>query len=192
MSFLEPADPDDAAVAAMYARDLESLGYIANYTRAFSHRPAVYAGWRALAAAVHDSMPLRRYEVASVAAAGVLRSSYCSLAHGRTLGQLIGDDVVTWLARREDDRLSAEDAAVARLARRVARHAPDLTADDLSELRDLGYDDGEILDVITAAATRCFFATVLDATGALPDAALADQDPEMRNALTVGRPIESG
>ena len=93
------------------------------------------------------------------------------------------------VARGEDDRLSAEDAAVARLARLVARHAPDLTADDLSELRGLGYDDGDLLDVITAAAARCFFATVLDATGALPDAALADQDPALRDALTVGRPI---
>jgi hypothetical protein len=57
-------------------------------------------------------------------------------------------------------------------------------------LRALGYADGDILDVVVAAATRSFFATVLDATGALPDAALRDQDPALRDALTVGRPIE--
>lgn len=191
MSFLRPADPDDPAVAAMYARDVDALGYVANYTRVFSHRPAVYAGWRALGAAVHESMPTHRYEVACVAAAGALRSSYCSLAHGRNLAEEVGEQTVTWLARGEDDRLTAEDAAIARLARKVATRAASMTAEDLVELRELGYDDGAILDVVTAAATRCFFATVLDATGALPDAALGEQDREMRDALTIGRPIQA-
>jgi uncharacterized peroxidase-related enzyme len=190
MSFLEPADPGDPAVARLYARDLESIGYVANYTRAFSHRPAVYEGWRALADAASHSMPSRRYEVACVAAAAALRSSYCSLAHGRTLSRELGAEAVTELARGTEERLSPEDAAVARLARKVALRAAELTADDLSELRELGYADGDILDVVVAAATRSFFATVLDATGALPDAALGDQDPVLRDALTVGRPIE--
>lgn len=191
MSFLRPADPDDPAVAAMYARDEGAMGYVANYTRVFSHRPTVYAGWRALGAAVHESMPTRRYEVACVAAAGALRSSYCSLAHGRNLAEEVGEQTVTWLARGEDDRLTDEDAAIARLARKVATRAASMTAEDLVELRELGYDDGAILDVVTAAATRCFFATALDATGALPDAALGEQEGEMRDALTVGRPIQT-
>lgn len=191
MSFLEPADPKDPGVATMYARDLDAMGYVANYTKAFSHRPAVYEGWRALGAAVRDSMSLRRYEVACVAAASALRSSYCSLAHGRTLAGEIGAEAVTELARGHYDGLEAEDAAVARLATKVATAAADITADDLGELRRLGYEDGDILDVITAAATRCFFATVLDATGALPDEALGHQDAALCQALTVGRPIET-
>ncbi len=191
MSFLESADPEDPAVAAMYAADLESMGYVANYTRAFSHRPDVYAGWKALGGAVARSMPLRRYEVACVAASSALRASYCALAHGRTLAGEIGVEAAADLARGRYERLEPEDAAVGRLAAAVAVRAADITPDDLTELRELGYGDAEILDVITAAATRSFFATVLDATGALPDAVLGDQDPELRDALTVGRPIET-
>src|SRR5665647_2731605 len=67
--------------------------------------------------------------------------------------------------------------------------AADMTAEDLDELRELGLDDAEVLDVVLAAAARCFFSTVLDAVGAQPDAAYAGLDPRVRDALTVGRPI---
>jgi hypothetical protein len=67
-----------------------------------------------------------------------------------------------------------------------------MTDDDLAELRELGVDDGEILDVVLAAAARCFFSSVLDAVGAEPDAAYGALDPAVRDALTVGRPIAAG
>jgi hypothetical protein len=44
--------------------------------------------------------------------------------------------------------------------------------------------------VVLAAAARCLFSTCLDATGTPPDAAFAALAPELRDALTVGRPIE--
>jgi hypothetical protein len=48
-----------------------------------------------------------------------------------------------------------------------------------------------VLDVVLATAARCFFSTVLDATGTLPDAALRDRlDPALRDLLVVGRPID--
>ncbi len=46
-----------------------------------------------------------------------------------------------------------------------------------------------VLDVILAAAARCFFSSVLDAVGAEPDVAFQSLDPAVRDALTVGRPI---
>jgi hypothetical protein len=43
--------------------------------------------------------------------------------------------------------------------------------------------------VVAAAAARCFFSKALDALGAQADPALAKLDPELRDVLTVGRPI---
>ncbi|MEJ7698109.1 MAG: hypothetical protein WKF71_00460 [Pyrinomonadaceae bacterium] len=40
-----------------------------------------------------------------------------------------------------------------------------------------GLDDAEILDVVLATAARCFFSTVLDATGTLADAGFAQRLP---------------
>jgi alkylhydroperoxidase family enzyme len=76
-----------------------------------------------------------------------------------------------------------------RLADKVAAGAAHMTEADLAELRDLGLEDAEILDVVLAAAARCFFSSVLDAVGAEPDAAFRSLDPALREPLTVGRPI---
>ena len=46
-----------------------------------------------------------------------------------------------------------------------------------------------MFSIIAAAAARCFFSKMLDATGTLPDAVLHDVPDQMRDALTVGREI---
>jgi alkylhydroperoxidase family enzyme len=74
-----------------------------NYERAFAGRPEVYAAWGALNGAVKAGMDLRRYELATLAAAQRLRSSYCSLAHGKVLREQFGEPVLE-IAR---DRRSA-------------------------------------------------------------------------------------
>jgi hypothetical protein len=50
-------------------------------------------------------------------------------------------------------------------------------------------DDAEIFDVAAAAAARCFFSKLLDATGTLPDPVFRDSIPDLVDTLTVGRPI---
>ncbi len=193
MGFLEPAAEDAPDVAELYAHDRATTGHVANYTRTFSLRPAVYTAWEELNGAVKAGADPRVYRVATLAAARRLRSSYCALAHGARLVAEDSDDTVRTLAGNPQgwDRLSPVDAAVARLADKVVADAPGMTDADLAELRELGFDDGQLLDVIVTAAARCFFSTVLDATGTLPDHDIAaDLSAETRRALTVGRPID--
>jgi alkylhydroperoxidase family enzyme len=85
--------------------------------------------------------------------------------------------------------LDAVDAAVVALADKVARDATSVTEDDIDRLRSLGLTDTEILDVVVAAAARCFFSKALDGLGVEADAKYAQLEPELREALTVGRPI---
>jgi hypothetical protein len=85
--------------------------------------------------------------------------------------------------------LDAADAAVVRFVRKVAGEAEKVTQEDIDELRDHGFSDDDVFSIILAAAARCFFSTVLDATGTLPDAALHDMPDQLRSALTVGREI---
>ena len=188
-----PDEVGDAAVAAAYARDRDALGYVANYTRVFAHRPDVLAAWQALNGSIKASMDARTYELATLAAALRLRSSYCSLAHGavladRHLGSEVIPDVV---ADPASSGLTPVEVAVMRLADKVAAGAAEMRADDLQELRELGLDDAALLDVVLAAAARCFFSSVLDAVGAQPDAAYRRLEEPVREALTIGRPIES-
>jgi alkylhydroperoxidase family enzyme len=75
------------------------------------------------------------------------------------------------------------------LAEKVVDDATSVTAADLDRLRGLGLDDGEIVDVVLAAAARCFFSKTLDALGVEPDARFAELEPGLRDSLVVGRPI---
>jgi uncharacterized peroxidase-related enzyme len=193
MAWISGATTDDdttGEVAAAFDKDLATLGRVANYTRVLAHRPAVLRGWQALNGAIKGMDP-RRYEVATTAAATRLRSSYCALAHGDILASKhMSSDAVQALAEgRGSEELTEVDQAVARLARSVAAGAANMRPDDLDELRSLGFAEDEILDVVLAAAARCFFSTVLDAVGAEPDAAYLALDAPLREALTVGRPI---
>ena len=91
MSYLETVPEDEAAgaVAEMYERDRGTFGFLPNFTAGFSLHPEAYAAWRELNLSIRGGMDLRRYELATLAAAARLRSSYCALAHGTILAELL-------------------------------------------------------------------------------------------------------
>jgi alkylhydroperoxidase family enzyme len=160
----------------------------ANLERAFALRPEVYAAWRQLVTAVKETSDERRYELATLAAARRLRSSYCSLAHGKVLAEHFYDfESVPSLP----DGLDEADRAIMAFAERVVADATAITQADIDELRAHGLSDGEIFDVVLAATIRCFFSKTLDALGVQPDAQFRELDPAFREPLTVGRPIET-
>jgi uncharacterized peroxidase-related enzyme len=196
MTFIETVPQDQAAgaTAELYASDEETFGYLPNFTRAFSLRPEVYAAWRGLNGTIKSSMDLRRYELATVAAASRLRSSYCALAHGSVLvDKFFEPEVVrAAVADHRTADLSATDVAVMDLAVKVADDATSIQQADIDHLRSVGLSDADILDVVLAAAARCFFSKTLDALGVEPDAKYAELDPALRDALTVGRAIAEG
>jgi len=193
MPFIETVPKDQAppVLAELYEADRQKFGYVPNLTRAFSLRPGVYAAWRELIGQIQAGMELRRYELATVAAAGRLRSSYCMLAHGSVLTSkfMEPEALRAIVADHRNSGLDEVDVAVMDLAEKVADDATSVTQADIDRLRELGLTDPEILDVVLAAAARCFFSKVLDGVGAQADAKFAALEPALRDALTVGRPI---
>lgn len=185
MTFIDTIPEDDAegATADWYTADRERFGYLPNYTKVFGHRPAVYAAWKQLSGAIVGAMGPRRYELATLAAARVLRSSYCALAHGKILAEkFLGPETTRAVADGDAITvLDPVDAEIVRFATLVTR--------DVDRLRAVGLSDEDILDVTLAVAARCFFSTVLEALGVQPDPAYQALDPDLRAALTVGRPI---
>jgi alkylhydroperoxidase family enzyme len=159
-----------------------------NFERAFEERPGVYAAWRGLVAAILENMELRRYELATFAAAQRLRSTYCSIMHGNVLRNQVGEDVVA-IVNDRGSALHELDLAVMDLAERVVVDATSITQGDLQRLRDLGLTDPEIMDVVLAAAARCFFSKTLDALCVQADAQFQELAAELKDAFVVGRPI---
>lgn len=192
--FIDPVDESSAAglVAEMYAADESVMGYVPNYTKAFSLRPELYAAWAEMNRAIKSNLDLRIYELATLAAATELRSSYCSLAHGQVLASrfFTAEQVVDIVGNRRDSVLSDTEKAVMDFAAKVARDAGSITAQDVDALRDLDFDDGDIFDIAAAAAARSFFTKLLEAVGTRPDREFRRLGEEMLDALTVGRPLE--
>ena len=195
MAYLEGAADraPSAELAAMWAEDEQQWGFLPNFAKTFGMRPAAYAAWRALNAGIKESMGTRRYELADAgrgvgAALVVLRPRARPGARPPGPRQRGRHRDRAWLGRGAPRR---RYRAVMVLARSVVRGADQVTEDDLAELRALGLRDDEILDVILAAAARCFFSKVLDASGTAPDSVFLDLDDGLRTALTVGRPIQT-
>jgi uncharacterized peroxidase-related enzyme len=188
MTFIETIAENDSAgaTAELYAAEEEAFGFLPNFVRAFSLRPEVYFAWKQLNGAVKSGMDLRRYELATLAAASRLRSSYCTLAHGSVLmdrGFLAPEAVRAAVSDHRDAGLEEAEVAIMDLAAKVADDATSVQQADVDRLRSLGLSDQDILDVVLAAAVRCFFSKVLDALCVEPDAKYDELDP----ALRVGR-----
>ncbi len=185
------AQPEaDHPLAPTFVKELENRGYVPNYLELFALRPAVYEAWAQLNGAVRANMDLRRYELATLAAAQALRSSYCSLAHGLVLRDKVLDEEELALAIKGEPKDQTEREVMS-LARQVALDATKVEESDLDSLRALGLGDDEIFDVILTGAMRAFFSKTLDAAGLRPDRQYRDLlGPELVSQLAVGRPVE--
>ncbi|GAA1551220.1 hypothetical protein GCM10009804_04820 [Kribbella hippodromi] len=185
MAFIDtPDDPE------FFDRNRAPAGHVPNYVRVFAARPAVYEAWKQLGSAIKESMDLRRFELATFAAATALKSSYCSLAHGQVLADkfFTADEVTALAGAGPADPV---DQAVMSFARKVALGADAVTQTDIDDLKALGLSDDDVLDIALTAAARAFFSKTLDATGTQPDSTFGALPENLRTALTVGRPISS-
>lgn len=191
--FIQPVPEEQAppAVADMYHADRHLWGFLPNFTQAFSHHPEAYAAWGQLIGSIRGSMDLRRCELATLAAARVLRTTYCSVAHAKILRDRFYDaDAVARIAGDHHAAgLDDVDVAVMDFAEKVAADPTAVTPEDVDGLRNCGLDDRDVLDVVLAVAARCFFATVIEALGAQADEELTDPlEDHLLQQVVVGRP----
>lgn len=193
MTFIEIVPPAAAMgpVKDMYQQIEQRVGYFPNWVAAFSLRPAVWQGWDLLVSSIRANLSIRRYELATLAAARALNSTYCSLAHGQVLAEKVFDSatVTTIMEDPEAAPLEPGERAMMAFVEKVVRKADSITRSDIEVLRSHGFKDADIFDVTAAAAARCFFSKLLDALGVQADARFNDLDPALRTSLTVGRPI---
>ena len=193
MAFVRTTPPADAEgpVREMYEQVHGRFGYVPNWAKAFSLRPGVMDGWTALLRSIQPNLSVRSYELATLAAARALRSSYCSLAHGSVLASKVFDPgTVTAIATGgPESPLEPGERAMMAFVEKIVLNADRITAADIEVLRSHGYRDEDIFDVAATAAARCFFSKLLDALGVQADSTFNELDPALRRALTVGRPV---
>ena len=193
MSFIDTIPANDARgeVRDMYLRQHGAWGFVPGYAKVYCHRPRVMSRCGQLLAEIKRPVDHRLLELVTLAAAHELRHSACSLAHGSALAKMIGNDAVIAMVKGEShEELSETDEAIIAFARGVARDASRISSSEVSALKEKhGLTDAEIFDIAAIAASRSFFTKLLDALGVEPDQAFMKLDDDLRQELTVGRPI---
>lgn len=194
--FIETTSEADAtgATAELYDDIRAGMGHVPNFIRIFSHGPDILDAWEAHLTLIRDRLSPRRYEIATIGAASALRSSYCMLAHGTKLLNLgMSSDDLAALARGSSggEEISDLEHKIFAYAHKIARDATSVTASDVEELRAEGLSDTEIFDIAATACVRCFISKMADAMGAQPDSHYLTLDAGLRDALVLGRPIET-
>jgi uncharacterized peroxidase-related enzyme len=187
--------PEEAAsgtLAEFYQQQAGAWGFLPDFARAFSTRPEVAKAWTQLNKTVREGMERRRFEIATIAAARALRSTYCTAAHSKFLRDEC-DDEATMIAIAKDPSgaaLDAQDRAVYEFAAKVARDASSIQQEDVDALREHGLSEADVADIVFAAAARSFFTRVLDGLGARLDVQTAETfAPDILSSIVVGRPV---
>lgn len=189
------AVPEDAAagpLAEYYRQQRAAWDFLPNYAGAFSTRPDIGQAWNSLNTTIRNGMDRRWFELATIAAARALRSTYCTAAHSRFLRDVCGDEA-TLRSIAEDPSgagLAPQDRAVYEFAAKVAGDAASVEQSDVDHLRAVGLTDADVADIVFVAAARSFFTRVLDGLGAQLDIATAETfAPDILDSMIVGRPV---
>jgi uncharacterized peroxidase-related enzyme len=194
MAFIDtiPEADGDADVLAMYQRQRAHWGFVPNYAKVFCYRPEIMALWAALQAGIKRHMDKRRFELITFAAAHTLRSTLCSLAHGKALTEFFTQEDIELMARGASPRsLTDAEAAMMAFARKAARGAYMVTHGDVEQLKLHGFTDAEVFDIAAAVGARAFWTGVIEALGVEPEPPFLELEDEFRKALTVGRQFDA-
>jgi len=195
--FITPVPESESTddLAEYYRKQRSAWGFLPNYAGAFSTRPDVAEAWNLLNSTIRDGMDRRRFELATIAAARALRSTYCTAAHSKFLRDVCGDEesLKAIAADPSGASLAAQDRAVYEFATKVATDAASIVLADIDRLREVGLSDADIADVVYAASARSFFTRVLDGLGVQLDQQTAEALPaDLLDSMIVGRPVADG
>jgi uncharacterized peroxidase-related enzyme len=193
-SFLGDAPPTPEG-QALFDGDLSDVGFVMNVSRLWAHMPFAENGLFDLLGQVTKATPLtfRQRGILVTACTSAMGDSYCSLAWGKKLAGEAGVSVAAAVIGGDDAALDPSERAMAAWARKVARDPNATTTADVQQLRDAGFDDGQILGITVFVALRIAFASVNGALGARPDRELEETvPPEVRALVTFGRPVDTG
>lgn len=190
MSFLsEPAQ--SPGQQKMYDENLAQHGYVWSNSRVWGHHPELEAGFKDLLGATAQAAGLTNRERAMLVLgqAKAIGDSYCSVAWSRWLTEWEDSDTALAAIQGDGAPFSERERALSRWAQLVARQPNDVEQADVQALRDVGFDDAQVLALTLFTTLRLALSTTNDALGARPDVALAESiDPRIRAAITWGRP----
>jgi uncharacterized peroxidase-related enzyme len=149
---------DDVPAASKPILDAvnQQLGVVPNMFRLLATSPAVLQGFVANNGALGKTLDLKTRERIALAVAQVNGCDYCLSAHsylGLNMAKITPEEIA--LNRKGQSGDGKADAAVA-FAAKVVRERGHVSAEDVQAVRDAGYADTQIVEIVAVTAENIF------------------------------------
>jgi uncharacterized peroxidase-related enzyme len=177
MQRLSPIDVNEANERAReLLEEIETdLGGMPNMLRTMAHSPAVLEAYMAFHYALRGGhLPLKLREQIAITVAAANRSDYDLCRHTK-LGRIAGLNARELVAARVAQSDDAQTTAALVFARRIVTQRGGVIDADMDFIRDAGYTDAEIAEIIAHVALNNFsnqFNAVVKTELDLPEVAL--------------------
>jgi uncharacterized peroxidase-related enzyme len=148
-------DVPDASKPVLDAVE-KQLGVVPNMFRLIASSPAALQGFSANSGALAKTLDVKTRERIALAVAQVNGCDYCLSAHsylGLNLAKISPEEIA--LNRKGVSGDAKADAAV-RFAAKVVRERGRVSDADIQAVRDGGFSDGQIVEIICVAAENVF------------------------------------
>lgn len=153
---LTPVNPDTATPAQQEAlKETPSNTKVSDYVLVLAHDPESLRIRTALFNGIMydpDGLSRAEREIGAVAASFVNRCIFCAAVHAQRYNQLSNDESVMQeiFFHGEEATLDPRQQAILRFSVGLSQCPPQVSAQDIQQLRDVGLDELEILDLTLA------------------------------------------
>lgn len=130
----------------------KNIGFTPNMMAAFAQSPIAFNAWATLLGALSKALDVKTRDSIGLAVSEVNGCNYCLSVHSFTadhMAKLSADEII--LARKGRATDSKRDAAV-QFARKVIETRGQVSDADLKAVRDAGYTDANVMEVIALVA----------------------------------------
>jgi uncharacterized peroxidase-related enzyme len=158
MSRLAMPASDDVPAASKPILDAvhKQLGVVPNMFRLIAQSPAALQGFAANNGALTKTLDVKTRERIALAVAQVNGCDYCLSAHsylGLNLAKISPEEVAL---NRKGESGDAKANAAVHFAAKVVRERGHVTEADINAVRDAGYSDGQIVEILAVTAENIF------------------------------------
>ena len=134
----------------------KQLGVVPNMFRLIARSPAALQGFTANSGALTKALDVKTRERIALAVAQVNGCDYCLSAHsylGLNLAKISPEEIA--LNRKGESGDARANAAVS-FAAKVVRERGHITEADIKAVRDAGFSDGQIVEILAVTAENVF------------------------------------
>ncbi|HJZ54384.1 MAG TPA: carboxymuconolactone decarboxylase family protein [Gemmataceae bacterium] len=186
MSRINQLNPETATGRAkeLLGAVKSKLGLVPNMTRAMATAPAVLDGYLQFSGALaKGTLPAKVREQIALAVSQANGCDYCLSAHS-AVGKMVGLTADQIRDSRFGTAVDPKTDALIRFARKVVKTRGRVPDADLDDVREAGFDDGVIAEVVAHVALNVF-------TNYFNEVAETDIDFPKADALNAATPVET-